>query len=379
MQFNDQVKTVIRERIFVKDQSWQTYSRKIKSPAGATSARLYLYAYATDDQTNIINRYDNFSLLKLEQEDEVKIEYQSEFIKQEITLQKENTFEYSDSDFKYENNIINGSFENGLWNERVGDCHNYDNRGDIGMKIGNEASDGSKSLQLEARNHTACTSASFPASENSVYLFGFVYQSPNGKQGGYYLQFNDENKTVFREILNIKGKDWQKFEKKIRAPMGATSANLYVYAYESDKKTNNIVRYDNFKFVEIPDLEDKYYLVSDPELNLKSPEKIEFELVNPTKKLVHIKGASTPFYLAMSESYHPQWQAQMNNKKINGFFNKWAPWVKPDRIGDDQHFKLNDFLNIQNSFLFLSYLLNYTRLWKRNDKLSFVTKVTQFF
>ena len=35
----------------------------------------------------------------------------------------------------------------------------------------------------------------------------------------------------------------------------------------------------------------------------------------------------------------------MNNKKINGFFNKWVPWVKSNRVSDDQHFELNGFLN----------------------------------
>jgi hypothetical protein len=68
-------------------------------------------------------------------------------------------------------------------------------------------------------------------------------------------------------------------------------------------------------------------------------------LINPTKKLVHIKGATTAFFLAMSESYHPQWQAQMNNKKIHGFLKKWWPFAKPDRVGDEYHYKLNGFLN----------------------------------
>ncbi|MBU3978221.1 hypothetical protein KJ980_02020 [Patescibacteria group bacterium] len=343
--FNDDAKTVVSERIFVKDQDWQTYSRKIKSPAGATSARLYLYAYSVDETTNIINRYDNFSLLKLDHEDEVKIEYQPEFEKQEISLQKENIFEYSDPDFKFENNILNGSFENGLWQEKVGDCHNYDNKGDLGMKVGNVASEGSKSLQLEARRHSACTGTSFSVNENSVYLISFDYQSPNSKTAGYYLSFNDKNKTVISERLDIENQNWQKFEKKIRIPMGTTSVSIAVYAYESDGKTNNIVRYDNFKFVEIPDLEDKYYLVSDPQLNLKNPKSIKFNLVNPTKKIVHVKGATTPFFLAMSESYHPQWKLEMNNSKAQGILNSWIPFVSPDKISDDNHLKLNDFLN----------------------------------
>ena len=88
----------------------------------------------------------------------------------------------------------------------------------------------------------------------------------------------------------------------------------------------------------MPDLEDRYFLVTEPKEKFVNPKSVEFELINPTKKKVHIKGASTSFYLAMSESYHDQWQLQMNNKKINGFFNKWVPWVKFDRVSDDQHF-----------------------------------------
>jgi hypothetical protein len=47
----------------------------------------------------------------------------------------------------------------------------------------------------------------------------------------------------------------------------------------------------------------------------------------------------------MSESYHPQWQLQFNNAKIQGVLQSWIPWVWPDRIADAQHFSLNGFLN----------------------------------
>ena len=35
----------------------------------------------------------------------------------------------------------------------------------------------------------------------------------------------------------------------------------------------------------------------------------------------------------------------MNNEKINGFFEKWWPFAKPDRVADEYHYKLNGFLN----------------------------------
>ncbi len=56
----------------------------------------------------------------------------------------------------------------------------------------------------------------------------------------------------------------------------------------------------------------------------------------------------------MSESFHPQRQAQFSNEKIGSSqlrrfnllnFRSWVPWVTPDRIADDHHFELNGFLN----------------------------------
>ncbi|MFA5993701.1 MAG: hypothetical protein WC823_01950 [Parcubacteria group bacterium] len=49
--------------------------------------------------------------------------------------------------------------------------------------------------------------------------------------------------------------------------------------------------------------------------------------------------------MAMSESFHPQWQLQLNNGKVNGLLASWAPWVRPDKVGEQFHYKLNDFLN----------------------------------
>ncbi len=346
LQFNDKDKTIVSERIFVENTKWNTYTKKIESPIDATSARLYLYAYATDEKTNIINRYDNFSLIKLNLEKEIKIDYKPKFRKKEIELVENNTFEYIDDNYSYENIISNGSFENGLWQEKVGDCYNHDNDPKIAMRLNNDyVSAGKNSLQLEAEKHVACINTEFSIKENTTYLFNFDYQSPNAKKAGYHLQFNNEEKTTISEKLDVENQDWQKFTKKIKTPLGANSVRLYVYAYQSAEKTNNIVHYDNFQFRELPDLEDRFYLVSDPELNLRKPESVEFELVNPTKKIVRIKGASTPFFLAMSESFHPQWRLEMNNEKVNGFFNKWIPFVKPDKVSDDDHFELNGFLN----------------------------------
>jgi len=258
----------------------------------------------------------------------------------------ENNITYQNKTYSFDNLILNGSFEFGEWQKKVGDCHNYDNNPIIAMSLNKkEKSDGEQSLQLEATRHIACSSIKIPIKSGSNYLLSFNYQSPNAKIASYYLGFNNEEKTVIRNTINIADTKWNAYSKNIKVPNGATSVSLYIYAVSTDKKTNIINRYDNFKFIEIPDLENKYYLVSDPQLNLKTPEKIDFELINPTKKIVHIKGATTPFFLAMSESYHDQWQLELKNEKNTGFFGRWWPIAKPDRVRDEYHYKLNGFLN----------------------------------
>lgn len=257
-----------------------------------------------------------------------------------------NTFEYKNPEYTSENIILNPSFEEGLWQKKVSDCHNYDNNGILAMVLNKEEkTDGLQSLQLEATRHNACTAVAINVVAGGSYLFSFDYQSLNAKNASYYLDFNNKEKTKLSEDLPIKDKNWNTFSKTIKVPDGATTASLYVYVDSKDEKTNIINRYDNFKMIQVTDLNDAYYLVSEPEVKLIEPTSITFDLINPTKKLVHIKGATTPFYLAMSENYHEQWQLQFNNSKNNGFFNSWVPFIKPDRIQDEYHYKLNDFLN----------------------------------
>lgn len=348
--FNDKEKTVVPDTAKITDAEWSTYRRFINVPYGATSATLYVYAEAVDNKTNIINRYDNFSFSKLRAVREVNIPKQTigEYSKNSLPKSNDTSliFTYEDKNFDYENTIDNGSFEEGTWQEKVGDCNNHDKNPILRMSLNTEEkSDGAQALQLGATRHNACLSKGLKVNSGGHYLFSFDYQSPNADHAGYYLGFNDKDKTIISERLTLKDKSWHTFIKNIKVPEGATVVSLFVYADATDGKTNILNRYDNFKIIEVPDLSDAYYLVSDPGIKLEKPKSITFDLINPTKKLVHIKGATTPFYVAMSESYHPQWQLQFDNAKIHGVFNSWTPFVKPERVGDEYHYKLNDFLN----------------------------------
>jgi len=266
--------------------------------------------------------------------------------KSELPFNGEVTFYYENATTT-QNAISNPSFELGSWQKEVGDCNNFDDDPHLDMKLNKESkTEGAQSLELQAERHIACVhQKEIPVINGKKYLFSFDYQSPNGENAGYYMKFNNLEKTVLTEKIPIVDDSWHTFNKVIDIPHNASTTILYIYSYSIDENTNIITRYDNFNLLELPDDIFDYWLVSEPSEKLVNPKKIDFELINPTKKLVHIKGASTPFYLAMSESYHTQWQLQFNNEKVQGRINRWVPWVKPDRVSDEEHFELNGFLN----------------------------------
>jgi len=249
------------------------------------------------------------------------------------------------------NLIPNPSFETGLCQPSVGDCNAYDSNPSLGMRLTTRTKTaGQHALELSAKRHIACTGppGTIPVAEGRTYLLSFDYQSPNAGSAHYTVSFNDPNHTrVTPEPLPIKDRDWHSTAQSFTAPLGATAVSIGVSASAVDPPTTTIInRYDNFRLVEIPGVQGQYYEVhNSAPPGLQAPEHIDFTLVNPTKKLVHVTGASTPFYLAMSESYHPQWRLELNNSRVSGGWHGWLPWVKPNAVAASDHFSLDDFLN----------------------------------
>lgn len=260
-----------------------------------------------------------------------------------IEIRNDGKYSYKGTKYQYENIIKNGSFADGLWSAEVGNCYNYDENPILEMKTIDRA-DGinSNALELSATRHIACTTQQLPIDGSSTYLLSFDHQSPTISKARYYLGYDNGLSEVSWVDSN---KEWQTYKKIIETPADIKSLSLFIYSHPLTEDEKSLNRYDNVTLIKIPELRGIYYGIEEPKARLREPKEISFNLINPTKKLVHIKGATTPFYLAMSESFHPQWQAQFNNEKVNGFFDSWMPFVKPDRIIDEHHFELNGFLN----------------------------------
>ncbi len=244
---------------------------------------------------------------------------------------------------RFENKIKNGSFEKGLWQNNVEDCNKSDTNGSIKMLL--DEDQGNKSLQLEALHHAACTSQQITVKPNTTYLLRFDYQSPNRSTAKYLIRFNGKQATSTSAVFPVTDTTWHTTSQFVQIPENTTSIRLYLYARETDQKTNMINRYDNVSLIEIPTGIKDITVITEPTQKLVEPSSTTFEIINPTKKIVHIKGATTPFFLGMSESYHDKWQAQFDDANVHGWLNSWSPLAKPHRINDDAHVKLDGFLN----------------------------------
>jgi hypothetical protein len=253
------------------------------------------------------------------------------------------TITYKDPALKTQNLVSNGSLEKGLWQLGVTDCYAYDDKPAIGMQLSQaHKTAGKQALELMAQRHIACTGPDpIPVTSGQHYLLSFDYQSPSGgKYAGYYVSFDDPQKTVVMGRMQNKDDAWHTFSKEVAAPGGARSARLLLYAYpDSYNERQHIARYDQISLQPIPPAQDRFYLTTQPGIKTKAPKQIRYTIDNPTRKTARILGASQPFYLTTNETYHEQWRASVtgggivaaaDHLKLNGTMNGW--YIDPAKL-----------------------------------------------
>ncbi len=260
----------------------------------------------------------------------------------------QNTFSYSTLKEDNLNVIENPSFEDRPWRDEVFDCFNHDAYPEIDMSINKtKSTDGKHSLQLEATKHVACTWTTILLESDSKYLFSFDYQTDNiGSYMGFMLFKEGTYISLADSKTQIFDTDWHAHSQVVKVPVDVSQAKLYLYSYFSDQKTNNIIRYDNFKLTKIPNISENMFLYGKSDIKLEKPKLITFETVNPAHKNIDISGATLPFFLVMSDSYHPGWLIKPRNSKNTNFSNANPSLYFLDKLNSQYHFSLNDSLNV---------------------------------
>jgi Carbohydrate binding domain len=343
----------IGERLSIPNEVWHHYRKVIVPPPGAATATLYIYSYDSDGQTRMITRYDNFELRPRDLIDDVDIgNIYNRFT--EVKLGGSGgdyLFQFNPRESVMDNLIYNGSFEDGLWGDKVVDCSREDTDPVFGMELNDsEVSDGKYSLQLETARHIAGTNTVFPVEGNLDYTFSFDYQSPNSAVASYYLEFNNYDHTTISEVLPVSGTDWQHFQRRITTPLGATLAILYVYANPNfDEKTLMINRYDNFKFSRISAGPGLFYTVKIPAESANKTFDWEVTSPDPLERTISINSDMTPFILVLGQKYDPGWKLTIGGREVTSDLNGLMPLTEQEgehrELVVQDHFQVDDCLN----------------------------------
>jgi len=313
---------------------WQTLGDMVSIPAGVTSVRVELRGlppgafsatarFTTFDNVRFTTaNSQNIATPQMTQPNYVSAGSVAPGASDKLTVDTSQTTD---------NLIKNGSLESGLWQQKVGDCNNYDEQPSISMDLTSHASDGHKALELKAKRHIACTGPDAVAvKEGQTYLLSFDYASPNSDKARYYITFNDPNKSSASEELDATS-SWQTLTTTVKAPLGATSMAVRVHAISDESgKAEAVNWYDNFSLSQVPDLQNQLIAVGQTTAHT-APKSVTFTALSTTKKQITVRGAKDPFYITMNEAYHPEWElvgiSDGQHFATDGFLNGW--YVQP--------------------------------------------------
>jgi hypothetical protein len=328
--FADQTIPLSKGSHAITGRNWHTATELINTGDQSGYAQLFLYALEGDGQHATINHYDNVRLVRLMQVTSATLAAPSaatQYAKLPLSP-GEQKFTFQDPSYHYQNLIANPSFEQGSWQSAVSDCNAYDSLPKISMRLDSiDKSVGKQSLELSAGHHDACVHTTADVRAGVDYLLSFDYEVASGNTYGYTASFDDPRATTNRDQLISSGSSWHTAHIKIHAPQGATTLTLYLYAFESNGHSPNIVRYDNVDLAELPDFANRFFVVTPPAIQLAAPKSLSFSLPSQSMRTIHVASATTPFFVELSESYHPKWQLELNNSSVDGLLSSWLPNV----------------------------------------------------
>ncbi|HLZ14464.1 MAG TPA: hypothetical protein VKQ34_00555 [Candidatus Saccharimonadales bacterium] len=337
--YNDPAHTTLKKYLAVPNGSWHTVRLLVTPPAGATTFTFKLLAVPRLVHP-AITYYDNLNFTPVRADLTPQLNLTPQYTT--VPLGNRSIITYADAAYSGRNLIPNPSLEQGLWQKNVGDCNAYDDAPELAMSLSGHASAGHHSLQLAARRHIACTGPGLvPVDAGATYLLGFDHQSGNADAANYSVTFDDPDQTIISGNTPTKA-SWQTFTRPITVPPGAHHASLLVYAWADDTTAGyTINRYDNFRLIKIPTVQNQYFIVQTPsEPQAVAPKQVSYAYVKPTQRAIHIQNARAPFYVTLSEAYHPDWRLELQNAQVG-----WSPLAHPQAVSGKDHVAWDGFLN----------------------------------
>lgn len=241
---------------------------------------------------------------------------------------------YEDKDYNLQNLVKNGSLEDGLWQQKVSDCFNYDTSSQISMALNKGSStEGQASLLLKARRHVACTSPDeFEAVGDESYLVYFDYKTTKNTAARYNVMTSGFDKQYFTERLSDTKGEWKSYSKIITAPHDTGKMKLTLYGIPSLERGETTTYYDNIQVIKVPKVSGQFYITESTTDTEQSAAELSYEKLSPIKTKVTIKNATGLINVAHNDSFASGWELQENET---------SPWSLKAKTLPARHFKIN--------------------------------------
>ena len=306
-----------------------------------------IYEYPIDNKSNLMEIYLNSEKISTQ----IEPNNINEVIKLDSSKLDFSVIKYNLTQ-NTKNLAIDGSFEESLWQEKVGDCNNYDSNPKLSFEKNSDLfTEGVNSIELNAARHNACISQKIDVKPGETYFFSFDYYIKNGTEAGFSFGSPDMNNT---DIIyeRLKGRaEWRNYSRKIKIPNDINQIYINLYGFQLDETGEKLssTLYDNVVIKNIPNTEDFGYLVnSRPNINAEDVQITE-TLNNLTLKKLRIRSGEEPFFLRVSERFNKKWQLKFNDKVLN----------------DKTHFELNE--TVQGWYIDTKTLCDETKCEKDKD------------
>lgn len=240
------------------------------------------------------------------------------------------------------NLVSNPSFEEGVWGE-VMDITAYSLlKPEISSKQSSDVADGRFSLRLSTDQNTAATFAHINNFKpGQIYKVSFSARHLAGEQPRFSI-WENEDKTLSPRFNTYSGPwgspdpqtnfslvqklldnyEWTHYEFIFKPNVKSQAAGIVFYADPPEiGGTANL--YDDVKVERV--FTNPILLKYSSGQNERKTPSVSFTKLIPTRYEVEIKGASDPYFLVFSESYHPGWKLSVEGKHLvmNGFANGW--------------------------------------------------------
>ncbi len=257
------------------------------------------------------------------------------------------------------NLVQNPSFEDGIWEKPFDASAHRSGEAGVEGSIVADGTDGQHAVRLSTKNHAAAIRHGIDEFEvDRYYHISFDYKYSYGEAPEFSIWQEGAGATEPAGKLP-KNNQWTRYNTILKPQALATTATLFLYANDTDKKIPTEAFYDNVRIVKFPQIIDTLALVTETPPASPIPE-LTYHRLSSTHYQVTVKNARAPYILNFLEKYDTGWEAAIeghklktdNHKTAFGYANSWYidGSAGQANLSDPENYRVDLYFRPQTKF-----------------------------